>query len=287
MFCKEGFPKIEHDVRLVEKNSRYYLMIPISQDVPKKVRTGKVVGLDPGVRSFQTTYDTDGVSYSIGENSISRADRTSQIASRLRDGIKRSRKNGEKVFEKVKKTKGMSRKARKLEESIRNKMSDIHRKTSKFLCSQYDVVILPEFRSQKMSEKKDSLGNWKRKVGKTTARTMIRWGHFTFRSLLIAKGIQTGTKVVIGTEEYTSKTCTNCLKINYDLGSNKTFRCPNCSLVIDRDINGARNILLKNWENAGLVYKPIRLVTLKRFGLPSSQVTNTVRTNSEVLKLSV
>ena len=92
---------------------------------------------------------------------------------------------------------------------------------------------------------------------------------------------------MIGTEEYTSKTCTNCLKINYNLGSDKTFKCPNCSLIIDRDVNGARNILLKNWENAGLSYKPVRLVTIKRLGLPHSQVTNKVQTNSGVLKLSV
>ena len=287
MYCKEGFPEIEHDARLVKRQSRYYLFIPTTQDIPKKVRTGQVVGLDPGVRSFQTTYGTDGKSYSIGKDCISKIDRISQIASRLREGIKRIKQSGKKMFKEVKKSKGMSRKSKKLEESVKNRISDIHRNTCKFLCSQYDVVVLPEFRSQKISEKKDSLGNWKRKIGKTTTREMIRWGHFSFRSLLIAKGIQTGTKVVIGTEEYTSKTCTNCLKINYNLGSDKIFRCTCCSLVIDRDINGARNILLKNWEKARLSYKPVRLVTLNRLGLPSSRVTDKVQTNSEVSKLSV
>jgi putative transposase len=46
-------------------------------------------------------------------------------------------------------------------------------------------------------------------------------------------------------EEYTSKTCECCKKINKSLGSKKTFICPNCKFTIDRDINGARNIMLK------------------------------------------
>ncbi|RHZ62220.1 hypothetical protein Glove_341g17 [Diversispora epigaea] len=50
------------------------------------------------------------------------------------------------------------------------------------------------------------------------------------------------------TEEYkyTSKTCGNCGFIKKNLGESKTFRCDSCDLVIDRDVNGARNILLKH-----------------------------------------
>ena len=33
--------------------------------------------------------------------------------------------------------------------------------------------------------------------------------------------------------------------INKNLGSSKTFQCPSCGATIDRDVNGARNVLLK------------------------------------------
>jgi len=56
---------------------------------------------------------------------------------------------------------------------------------------------------------------------------------------------QKDTKLYIVSEAYTSKTCTRCGVLN-NIGSNEIYHCKECDLVIDRDINGARNILLKN-----------------------------------------
>ena len=55
-------------------------------------------------------------------------------------------------------------------------------------------------------------------------------------------------KLIICTEEYTSKTCSKCGEINEKLGGKKIFKCEKCQLQIDRDFNGAINILLKNSE---------------------------------------
>ncbi|RHZ50134.1 hypothetical protein Glove_505g20 [Diversispora epigaea] len=52
-------------------------------------------------------------------------------------------------------------------------------------------------------------------------------------------------RVIICTEEYTSKTCGCCGHIHRKLGGSKVFRCPSCTAELDRDINGARNILLR------------------------------------------
>ena len=45
-------------------------------------------------------------------------------------------------------------------------------------------------------------------------------------------------------ESYTSKTCTSCGILN-DVRDSEVYKCTSCNLIIDRDINGARNILLK------------------------------------------
>ncbi|RHZ56817.1 hypothetical protein Glove_396g67 [Diversispora epigaea] len=52
-------------------------------------------------------------------------------------------------------------------------------------------------------------------------------------------------KVVICDKHYTSKICGNCGYLHQKLGSNKTFKCPQCQIEMDRDINAARNILLR------------------------------------------
>ncbi|CAG8820724.1 12399_t:CDS:1, partial [Gigaspora margarita] len=45
--------------------------------------------------------------------------------------------------------------------------------------------------------------------------------------------------------EYTSKTCGFCGYVYRKLGGSKIFHCPECKTELDRDINGARNILLR------------------------------------------
>ena len=50
------------------------------------------------------------------------------------------------------------------------------------------------------------------------------------------------------TEEYTSKTCTKCGWISEKYDKKRVKECENCKQKIDRDINGARNILIKNIE---------------------------------------
>ena len=123
---------------------------------------------------------------------------------------------------------------------IKDLVQDVRYKTVKFLCQNYDVVFLPEFNSSKMVKR---VG---RRLNKKTARAMMTWSHYSFKELLKTTAIREGTKVVIVTEEYTSKTCSCCGNIHDKLGSSKVFKCPSCKIIMDRDENGARNILLKS-----------------------------------------
>ena len=75
---------------------------------------------------------------------------------------------------------------------------------------------------------------------------MLSWRHYTFRQRLLTSSKDSDTNVHVLGEEYTSKTCTSCMNINYSLGGSKTYKCKKCKVVLDRDVNGARNIFLKN-----------------------------------------
>ena len=77
-------------------------------------------------------------------------------------------------------------------------------------------------------------------------RKMMTLSHYRFKQYLMSKVREyPGVKVLIVTEEFTSKTCGRCGVENNKLGSSKVFKCGECDLKIDRDHNGARNILIK------------------------------------------
>jgi putative transposase len=47
-------------------------------------------------------------------------------------------------------------------------------------------------------------------------------------------------------ESYTSKTCSECSYYDKNLGSSKIYICKECPNIMERDINGARNIYIKS-----------------------------------------
>ena len=69
--------------------------------------------------------------------------------------------------------------------------------------------------------------------------------HYKFKQYIRTKSEEYDCKVHDVTEEYTSKTCTYCGHLG-DVFVEREKHCNNCKKTIDRDINGARNILLKN-----------------------------------------
>mmetsp|Transcript_9049 Transcript_9049/g.16704 ORF Transcript_9049/g.16704 Transcript_9049/m.16704 type:complete len:85 (-) Transcript_9049:115-369(-) len=84
---------------------------------------------------------------------------------------------------------------------------------------------------------------------------MLTWAHYTFREMLQSKAeLFPWVTVVECDETSTSKTCGNCGDVNPNLGSSKTFhyRDRGCGYAADRDINAARNILIRYLTIMGL-----------------------------------
>ena len=64
-------------------------------------------------------------------------------------------------------------------------------------------------------------------------------------------------------EEYTSKLCSKCGTLGEKYVKRKK-RCENCKYEINRDVNGSRNILLKNAkENMKIKAESLRETTRK------------------------
>lgn len=117
---------------------------------------------------------------------------------------------------------------------------DMEYKTINLLCKEADVISIPTFDVNSMAQKRPG--------GKLSKCERIRlrcWGHGLFKLRLINKAHELGKKVLVVSEHYTSKTCGGCGQMDPHLGSSKTFACQQCASVMDRDLNGARNILLR------------------------------------------
>ena len=124
---------------------------------------------------------------------------------------------------------------------IHNYVNELHWKTISFLIENYDVILLPEFEISNMVKGF--------KLQRIVKRLMYMFSFYKFKEKLKYKCKHYNKKLIIVDECYTSKTCTCCGNLKYDLGSNETYNCKECKTSIDRDTNGARNIFLKNLIN--------------------------------------
>ena len=171
----------------------------------------RIISLDPGIRKFMVGYDPDGKVVFIGK------DAHKEIIQLLHE---------------VDQTK-----EKKTWRKIKNKVSELHWKTISYLMKNYDHIMIPEFKISGMIKGK--------KISKQTKRMMCMYSFCSFMTKLKYKCKKENKKMYVVDESYTSKTCTLCGKIN-NVGGSEKYKCEGCENEIDRDVNGSRNILIKN-----------------------------------------
>jgi putative transposase len=231
--------KINSDFSIVLDNGRWFICYPQNYEI-KPNSKNNAIALDPGVRTFITGFDGNNI-LQFGQKDFSRiailCRRLDKIQSQisLATGRKFKRKRWQ-----------LRKLARQLRVKITNLVKEIHHQTASWLTTTYKHIFLPTFETAKMVNKK------KRKLHSKTARAMLSWSHYRFKQTLKFHAEKRDSVVHNITEEYTSKTCSKCGHVHHKLGGNKKFNCPNCGHKIDRDWNGAINILNKSLHE--LVY---------------------------------
>jgi transposase len=226
------------------KNSKYYLIM--TKNTQKEIYENKknIISLDPGVRTFQTCYDPSGLIIESGtivkhkiETIIKQIDNHEVIINDSLNKTKRRKNNKKKKIKKYKK--------------ISNIVDNIHNQLSSYLTKNYNNILVPQLPVKKLVRKWDNKKNDEPKlvnrvINSITSRIMNYLSFDKFLTKLKSLCSLRNTKLFIIDEIYTSKTCGCCGYIKSDLGSNKIYKCNDCKLEIDRDYNGARNILLKH-----------------------------------------
>jgi len=217
---------ITHDCRLQYERGRWFMCIPLDiQHKQVEHQHEDICALDPGNRKFQVVYSSKEVLH-LGIRKELRANIYRKI-----DELRSLRSK-----KKIKKTTW-----KKGENRLRNKLCDLtdelHYQTANYLTKTYKAVFIPPFESQ------DMVGG--KRLRRTTKRGLLDYKHYTFRTRLERKCKERGCLFKKVTEEYTSKTCSSCGHVKTNLGESEVYACHMCQTKMDRDTNGAKNILIK------------------------------------------
>ena len=119
-----------------------------------------------------------------------------------------------------------------------DRVNHLHRAVAYNIVRNYDVIYLPDFETKPMVKTKG------RKIGRRAVHDMLSLSHYNFKEFLLWTAKKYGKEVIIVDESYTSKTQSWNGIVNEKLGSSRTMK--DGTRIIDRDINGARNIYLKH-----------------------------------------
>lgn len=222
------------DVRLTynQKNKKFVLNIPMRKDFEKsKVQTKKynVCGIDPGLKTFMTIYNPEGECEKIFN----------------RDKIKRltnlvKKKYSLNKIEKKDKRRKHYKALIKVNYKIECFRKELHYKVANYICSKYNEIYIGKLHTKSFCGKKNGM-----KPEETLYALAL--GHCSFRTILEHKALEYNVKLNLVKEHYTSKTCGVCGNIK-NIKADSEYECKKCKAHLDRDLNGARNILIKHFN---------------------------------------
>ncbi|WP_293116081.1 transposase [Moorena sp. SIO4G3] len=240
----EVLPEDICDCRLTSRNGKYYITVPHQVALSHTENQGRVVAIDPGVRTFITFFSETSVG-KIGQGDFSRIQRLCQYLDNLFSNISKA-KAGQK--------RRMRKAARRIIVKIQNLINELHHKTARFLVDNFDVILLPTFETSQMSRKRN------RKIRSKTVRNLLTFSHYRFKEFLKHKAQETGKLVLDVCEAYTSKTVSWTGEL-LNIGGSKTITSKVDGRSMDRDINGARGIFLRALGDTPWLQKQLALVS--------------------------
>ena len=220
---KYGDIIIKSNCDLVKRNDGYYLALVLDSEKEDNKIFEKFCGVDPGVRTFLTTY---------GSNGIVEYNHNNDYLQKLKDKIDHLR------TKRTKRTK--KRSLTKIDYKQKNFIDEIHWKSINSLLKSNDIIFFGDIKSHNIVK-----GGKNKKLN----RQMNELKFYIFKTRLLYKANLLNKKVIMINEAYTTQGCSCCGNLWKSIGSSKIYNCINntCDAVYDRDVNSAKNILLKGF----------------------------------------
>ena len=238
--------EITHDCRMIRKNQEYWLCIPIEVDAEmRSISTYKnYCGIDPGVRTFFTTFGNQGCQEYQQTNILDELDKKIEnlkskkgcYKSSPRKCVRRRIQGVQRIFIKNRNSIRLRKcKLEKLQRRKENVINELHWKIIRSLLETNDILFYGDIKSHNIVRKKEN---------STLNRRTNNLKFYLFKQRLQSKSIEMGKKVILVKEHFTTKTCSFCGTINNPKES-KIYECKCCKRKVGRDVNAAKNILMK------------------------------------------
>ena len=242
------FPKncVIKNATIIRKNSgkwfvNFAIEVP-AEEFFKQSRTAdnnKAVGIDPGLSSFITLSDGTKIEppHFLAQH-LKQLQHMQRILSRKYEAAKKTalsfvNKDGKRNRQKSANYQKQSHKIALLYEHIANIRKDFLMKLAHWLVNTFDCIMIEDLKAMFM------LAN--HKLAKSAADASFGM----FKQLLAYQAYKHQTKLVLVDPKYTTQDCSiSGYRIKKPL-SVRVHECPQCGIVIDRDVNAAINILHK------------------------------------------
>ena len=190
--------------------------------------TGRETGIDVGLKVFLITADGEMIAnprhYRTAEKRLAKAQRR---VSRRKKGSNRRKKAVALL--------------KRAHQHVQRQRRDFHHKTARALLRAYDTLYLEDLQVRNMVRNRH------------LAKSISDAGWAAFRTVLEAKAVWAGRRVIAVPPAFTSQECSGCGERVPKSLSVRTHSCPSCGLVLDRDENAARNILRAGQARQGAV----------------------------------
>lgn len=245
----------------------------IGKDIRKKI-----LPIEEKIRRYQRILSNKENDCKVINEKVLREEKLEKIKKKyLKKGKKFERKKL-RINSNLKNRRHIKNKINKCYKKIKNIVKELHNKTALHLVKNYERILLPKFETQQMVKNKkytkEYFNNVLEEKGEKECKKEIREvykkrrlngrvkfvlnmsSHYKFKLHLLNKCKEYGSELIEVTEEYTSKTCTNC-GIQSNTYSKERIKKCKCNCEIDRDINGARNIMIKNIKKVAIPWGTI------------------------------
>ena len=228
-------------VSIKEEPDGFFAYI-VYTDSPKPLPpTGTAVGIDLGIKTTIYTSNEERISLPMEEIKKT-VDKIEHLQSII-DNKKNI--NKERGIRHSKRVDDLKRKQMRLYKHLREIKHDFYYKSVNSIFKSHECVVVEDLQLDKLVQVKSESKGKDRKIHKSLSNISLS----DFYRILDWKAEQYRRTVIRVNPAHTSKTCSVCGYINHDLKlSDRTYKCPSCGAVIDRDYNASINILNRGLE---------------------------------------